>query len=129
MTRCDLLTDGILLEEDTDSETSPPFDVIISCLCLEVAPVDVKGYASILKRISRLLRSGGGLLLAGFLEGGLWKTGSCRFPQIKVTQNDVIQALLNAGFGKIEMKTMGKEGLKDIDFEYDKLYCLVAEKL
>lgn len=131
ITRCDVFTDNILLGEDTDSKTSPPFDVVMSCLCLECCPTDVKGYAGIMKRINKLLGPGGGLVLCGFLQGKKWKAGSSAitYSHISIDQKELHDAVAGAGFGKIEIKTMSKEGLKDNFFMYGGLYCLAAEKL
>lgn len=129
VTRCDVTKDGILLEKDTNPETSPPYDVVVSCLCLEVCPVDVKGYGDIMKRINTLLKPGGGLLLAGFFQGSTWIAGGHKFPHIKIDQPDLIDALTNAGFGDIEIKSMGKDNAKYTKFTYNKLFCLVAKKL
>ena len=129
VTRCDVLIDGILLEKDTNPETSPPFDVVTSCLCLEVAPADVKGYAAIFKRISALLRPGGGLIICGFFQGHEWNVGDKLFHHIQHNQEDLLDALNKADFGKIQIKTLGKENLKEIFFQYDKLFCVAAEKL
>lgn len=129
MTRCDVLQDDILLEKDTNPETSPPYDVIVSCLTLEVCPVDIKGYGDIMKRINTLLKPGGGLLLVGFFQGSKWKAGGHTFHHIKIDQPDLLDALTNAGFGDIEIKTMSKDGVQYKHFTCSKMFCVVAKKL
>lgn len=128
VTRCDVTEDDILLEKDTNPDTSPPYDVVVSCLCLEVCPVDIKGYGDIMKRINALIKLGGGLLLAGMFEVSYWEAGGHTFHHIVIKQPDLMDALKNAGFGNIEIKSMGKNDSIQ-NFPYHELFCLVAKKL
>ena len=129
VTRCDALKDGILLEKGTNPETSPPYDVIVSCLCFETCPVDVEGYRDIIKRVSDLIKPGGGLLLVGFFQGSSWQAGDHTFHHIKIEEPDLLEAVENAGFGNIEIKTSSKGDSNYKKFTHSKLFCLVAKKL
>lgn len=129
VTRCDATEDGILLEKDTNPETSPPYDVVISCLCLEECPVNFKCYGDIMKRINTLIKPDGWLLLAGFLGGNSWKTGGHRFHHLNIDEPDLLFALTEAGFGEIEMQTMATVCVEYTNFTHEKLFCLVAKKL
>lgn len=123
--RCDVLNDSILLGE-VKSTVAPPYDAIISSLCLEAAPPDYEGFILVLKRISKLLRSGGGLILVGFLHGKEWKAGETDFHYIQISKEDLTSALEKSGFGNINMKVHEK---MNISYEHEELYCLAAEKM
>ena len=131
VTRCDIFTDGVLLEEDTNPDISAPFDVLLSCFTLECSCIDFEHFATALKNLSPLVRSGGGFILIGFSRGCPWKAGEYTFPHLKTDENDIRNALADAGFRKIEIKVMGQEGEKG-DFKYknfDKMFCTTAEKI
>ncbi|XP_035210509.1 nicotinamide N-methyltransferase-like [Stegodyphus dumicola] len=73
---CDLLSNEILKTEELISpEVQPPYDLIIAMLTLEPACPDSDHFLAALKGISKLLRKGGGLIAAGFENGGRWKIG------------------------------------------------------
>jgi len=131
VTRCDMLSDNILCESTDDPWTSPPFDMIISCLTMEVVPKDFKGYCESLKNASKLLRSEGGLVMCGFLGGSNWAVGGKVFNHIQIKEDDLISALTEAGFGQFKLKTKVGSGLIRAggDFTYEKIYCIAAEKL
>ena len=123
--RCDVLKDNIFLEQ-LKPEVTPPYDLIISSLCLEAAAPDFDGFVLCLKRINKLLRPGGGLILVGFFQGKQWTVEKTDYHYIEITENDLRKALRESGFGNLDLKIHDKF---NVDYEHDKYYCLVAEKL
>ncbi|GFR00492.1 uncharacterized protein TNCT_365381 [Trichonephila clavata] len=126
--RGDLLSDGVLDEQELTPETSSPYDLVISVLCIETAASNFEDYVAILKRINNLLRLGGGLVVCGYENGSPWKIGSNYFPHVKLPIEQISKALEQAGFKICELKMLPKIK-SDYDYEYDHIFCVAAEKL
>ncbi|KFM68538.1 Nicotinamide N-methyltransferase, partial [Stegodyphus mimosarum] len=127
--RSDLLSDTVLpLEPLIATETEPPFDLVISVLCIETAAPDYEGYIDILKRINSLLKVGGGLIICGYENGSMWQVGDKTFHHIKLTTKQLLEALGTAGFGKCDLRTCPKRE-SEYSYDYETLFCVAAEKL
>ncbi|GFT23180.1 nicotinamide N-methyltransferase [Trichonephila clavipes] len=72
---CDILTDGVLRFDEIPAEATPPYDLIISVLCLEVPCADFESFVKALIRINKLLRKGGGIIMCSFYEHSSWNVG------------------------------------------------------
>lgn len=126
--RGDLLNDRVLNEHELTQETSSPYDLIISVLCIETAASSFEDYVAILKRLNNLLRSGGGLIVCGYENGSPWKIGSSFFPHIKLSIEQISNAFELAGFQICDLKMLPKIK-SDYDYKYDHVFCIAAEKL
>lgn len=126
--RADLLSDQVILEDEIKPEFSSPFDVVISVLCLETVAPDFDGYVAILKRLNKLLRKGGGIVICGYENGSPWKVGEGVFHHVKLTLSQIKDAATKAGFGSFEIRTLPKIE-SEYDYDYENLFCLAGEKL
>lgn len=96
-------------------------------LCIETVALDFEGYVSILERLSKLLRQGGGLLVCGYENGSPWIIGANAFHHVKLSKEQITEALTKAGFVKQDMRN--KEKMKsEYMYNYDSLFCVAAEK-
>ncbi|GFS91399.1 uncharacterized protein NPIL_180671 [Nephila pilipes] len=126
--RGDLLSDSILSEQELTPETSPPYDLIISVLCIETAASSFEDYVAILKRLNNLLRLGGGLVVCGYENGSPWKIGDNFFPHVKLPIEQISDAFQQAGFKICDLK-MRPKTKSEYDYDYDHVFCIAAEKL
>ncbi|CAL1267072.1 unnamed protein product [Larinioides sclopetarius] len=125
---CDILTDAVLQTEDLTPESSPPYDLIISILCLEVPCLNFESFLSVLKRLNKLLRKGGGILISSVLDTECWEVEGKTFPHLKVDLKDILLALDISGFGNHFVKYMSPKNpiYQELQFDY---YCIASEKL
>jgi len=126
--RGDLLSDSVLSEDELTPETTPPFDVIVSVLCLETVAKDFDGYVAILKRLNKLLRQGGGILICGYENGSPWQIGESVFHHVKLTLKQITDAVEKSGFGNCVAKTLPKSE-SEYAYDYENVFCLAADKL
>lgn len=126
--RGDLLSDDILpLEELKKHDASPPFDLIISVLCIETVATDFDSYLIILRKLNSLLRQGGGLLLCGYENGSPWIVGENTFNHVKLSLQQITDALKMAGFTNLDVR-IKKKMQSEYNYHYDSLFCVAAEK-
>lgn len=126
--KSDVLSDSIVfLNEKSDPDRSPPYDLVTSIWCIENVAPDFDTYVAILKKINNLLRPGGGIIIAGFENGGTWLVGGQPIQYLKLSLNDVATALTMAGFVKHDFRVQEKS--IEFGFDHDSLFCVAAEKL
>ncbi|GBM44499.1 hypothetical protein AVEN_15023-1 [Araneus ventricosus] len=125
---CDILSDGVLKTEDLTPESSPPYDLIISVLCLEVPCLNFESFVNVLKRLNKLLRKGGGILISSVLDIEDWEVEGKKFPHLKIDLKDILLALDTSGFGNHVVKYMSPKNpsYEELQYEY---YCIASEKL
>ncbi|XP_067681436.1 phenylethanolamine N-methyltransferase-like [Haliotis asinina] len=82
----------------------PPFDIIISSLCLETTAQDLASYEIIAGRIGRLLKDGGHVVLFGVLDESFYRVGSHSFYCLKINAEQVQDIWKRSGFTIIEWK-------------------------
>ncbi|GFR30213.1 nicotinamide N-methyltransferase [Trichonephila clavata] len=125
---CDILTDGVLNLEEIPAEAAPPYDLIISILCIEVPCIDFECFVSALKRINKLLRKGGGIIMSSVYNCDKWTVGDKEFPNLKISLKNILTAMDMAGFGNHDLKSYSP-----IDsaprITHGGYYCLASEKL
>ncbi|XP_035233540.1 nicotinamide N-methyltransferase-like, partial [Stegodyphus dumicola] len=126
---CDIHSDPILkLEELTVVEIQPPYDLIITILTLESSCPDFYSYVTALKRIHKLLKRKGGLIVGGYECEGNWKIGNKWVPCLNLNISDIWCALKLAGFGNMTFKV--HYGNKpESYYKHNSFYCIAAEKL
>jgi len=124
----DVLNDYIVaIDEKKYSDVSPPYDLVSSFWCLENAAPDFDTYVAVLKKINRILKIGGGIIIGGFENGGTMYIGEKPFPYLKLSLNDVTNALNMAGFVNHDIKIQKKLD-NDFGYEYENIFCVAAEK-
>ncbi|GFY52479.1 hypothetical protein TNIN_308671 [Trichonephila inaurata madagascariensis] len=97
---CDILTNGVLSFDEIPAEAAPPYDLIISVLCLEVPCADFESFVTALKRINKLLGKGGCIIMCSFYEHSFWNVGKNIFPNLNVNLKEILFAMDLAGFGE-----------------------------
>ncbi|PRD30785.1 UNVERIFIED_CONTAM: Nnmt [Trichonephila clavipes] len=125
---CDILTDGVLNLEEIPAEAAPPYDLIISILCIEVPCADFESFVSALKRINKLLRKGGGIIISSLYDCEKWKVGDKEFPNLKISLKNILAAMDMAGFGNHDMKSYSPINSAFAE-QHSGYYCLASEKL
>ncbi|XP_054724275.1 nicotinamide N-methyltransferase-like [Uloborus diversus] len=128
--QCDVLRDDIVpLEELTSVETKPPYDVILSCLCLQAAAPDYDAYIATLKRINKMLRPGGGLIVCDFANADeYWTAGNKKFHYLNLSLDEVSEAFRRAGFRVVKVQKFTPDEQKHY-FKFGTSFCCFAEKL
>ncbi|GFR30217.1 hypothetical protein TNCT_670711 [Trichonephila clavata] len=126
---CDLLSDGILRLEEIPEGTGPPYDFIISMLCLEIPCNDFESFVDVLKRVNKLLKTGGGLIMGSFLEADSWYVNEKKFSKLKICLKDILKALDLSGFGHHEVKSFSRVHTEYQLQEHSGYYCVATEKL
>ncbi|GFT23166.1 nicotinamide N-methyltransferase [Trichonephila clavipes] len=127
--QCDILTDGVLSFDEIPAEATPPYDLIIAISCVEVPCADFESFVNALKRINKLLRKGGGIIMSSFNENSTWNVGKNIFPNLSVTLKEILSAMDLAGFGNHDAKSYSPIHNTCALFEYSSFYCLASEKL
>ncbi|CAL1295645.1 unnamed protein product [Larinioides sclopetarius] len=125
---CDILKDGVLKLEEVPADASPPYDLIISVLCLEVPCASLESFVNVLKRLKKLLRKGGGLILTSFNGCNEWEVGKKKFPHLKISLKEIVAALEKAGFGNHDVRSFSPIVI-DYNMEYSGHYCIATEAL
>ncbi|OWA50479.1 hypothetical protein BV898_14993 [Hypsibius exemplaris] len=83
---------------------TPAVDILMSSMAIESASPNAAAYADALKRMTdRYLKPGGAVVLNVALKQTSWKMGNDSYHTAFITAGQVKEALINAGFGEMEM--------------------------
>lgn len=104
------------------------FDVITSCLCLHVAALTLEDFTKALKNISKLLKSGGHLVVADILDNKFYSVGDRKFRAFSTTVEELHAAYKEAGYN-IETRNSTSFVLEYEVCDASTMYILVAKKL
>ncbi|KAM8927194.1 nicotinamide N-methyltransferase-like [Pelodytes ibericus] len=111
-------TDPVVLQES---------DSLLSISFLELVSEDQEAYSRNLKKISRLIKPGGHLILIGALHGTYFQLGKNNFQVLKCDSNSVKSALTKAGFTMDICKVTERKSISDLA-DYKEIICVVAQK-
>ncbi|XP_062505888.1 indolethylamine N-methyltransferase-like [Corticium candelabrum] len=82
-----------------------PFDIISTHFCLVAAVSTVEQYVSGLKKLSRLLRPGGMIVMSEAIGSTYYQVGNETMPNVCLSTSEVVrESLLQAGFIDVSMK-------------------------
>ncbi|CAH1265137.1 NNMT [Branchiostoma lanceolatum] len=81
-----------------------PFDVVVSSLCVDSACRTREEYCACLGNMASLVKSGGGLILMGTLNGTFYAVGREMFYNVSVDEDFLRDSLAKFGFANIEIK-------------------------
>ncbi|XP_065835735.1 nicotinamide N-methyltransferase-like [Oscarella lobularis] len=96
---CDALDDRPLGNDDYDNY----FDVVCTSFCLEVACPTYAQFKLAVKKLAKFLKgSGSWLVLSCALGESSYPVGDKRFFTLRLTEDDVKQAVIEAGFRLVE---------------------------
>ena len=80
------------------TEETGPFSVVCSSFCLEVASKTHAEYKEAIKKLAKLLKLGGYLVMLTVEDETFYKVGQYKWPVLPVTLEQVKEALEDAGF-------------------------------
>ncbi|XP_035677097.1 nicotinamide N-methyltransferase-like [Branchiostoma floridae] len=106
-----------------------PFDVVVSCLCVDSACKTRVEYCACLGNMASLVKSGGGLILVGTLNGGtMYTVGKEIFYNVPDIDEDFLRdSLEKAGFENVEIELQSSN--LDVNLaNTPAFYYLTAEK-
>ncbi|XP_029848357.2 nicotinamide N-methyltransferase-like [Ixodes scapularis] len=102
---CDVLEPGVLPKEH-----KKPFDVVLSCNCLEAATADPESFGRVLANMGSLVKPGGFLVMVG--TGGItwYEVGNKPLPMMVLTEEIIRKAVTDAGFEIVRFRTGEYDG-------------------
>ncbi|XP_069804334.1 nicotinamide N-methyltransferase-like [Dendropsophus ebraccatus] len=114
-------------ENMTDPIVLPPADCIISCWLLDNISKDQDDYIRYLRKISRLLKPGGHLLLYGCLHLTFYTVGKEKFKAFSYDEDFARKALVGEGFVIDSCKVKKSTAESDLT-DYDLVIFIAAHK-
>ncbi|XP_069804345.1 nicotinamide N-methyltransferase-like [Dendropsophus ebraccatus] len=114
-------------ENMTDPIVLPPADCIISVCFLDVTCKDQEDYIRYLRKISRLLKPGGHLLLIACLDMTYYTVGNDKFHAFTYNEEFVRKALAGEGFVIDECKVKKRTAVSDL-IDYKSVMLIDAHK-
>ncbi|KAI8494563.1 hypothetical protein Bbelb_277890 [Branchiostoma belcheri] len=81
-----------------------PFDVVVSSLCVDSACKTKEEYCACLGNLASLVKSGGGLILIGTLNGTIYMVGKEVFYNVPIDEKFLRESLEKFGFTNIKIK-------------------------
>ncbi|XP_046583853.1 nicotinamide N-methyltransferase-like isoform X2 [Haliotis rubra] len=107
----------------------PPFDIINSSLCLEAAAQDLASYENMVRRMGRLLKDGGHVVLFGVLGESFYRVGSHSFSCLKISAEQVQDIWKRSGFTIVEWKQKATDAQCDGSVSnFEGFFLMVAQK-
>ena len=104
---CDITKDHII-----EKGNEGPYDIVFSCLCIEVACATKDDYAAAILKLSKLIKPGGKIVLIVPIpkpevkDQDFYRVGSKRFHCLIVDEDFVKSCLKQAGFCDIEINPL-----------------------
>jgi hypothetical protein len=117
-----------------DASKSPPvdsallYDILVTNYCLDGATDDYEQWRSFFHNVMTMLKPGGILLLSALKGANDYIVGEHRFPAVYLTENDLMEALIEEGF---EPQSIHMESLPAADVPtrtYEGVMMVVARK-
>ncbi|XP_064476150.1 nicotinamide N-methyltransferase-like [Ornithodoros turicata] len=121
---CDVYDMGVMPKEHRIE-----YDVLFTSLCFEGAAVDLEAYNSVVSNVTQLVKPGGVIVQCGVLKCKTYTVGQAVFDAMYLTEDIVKGALEKAGFEIKNWKVDEAKTAKDMDYEYDGAFIVVATKL
>jgi len=84
------------------------YDLITSSLCLEAATLSTKQYATALGNISKHLKIGGHIIVAGVLEQTFYRVGDYKFKCAYLSKEDITSMFTECKFTILEWKSLNE---------------------
>ncbi|CAN2391862.1 NNMT/PNMT/TEMT family [Pristimantis euphronides] len=122
--KCDVLKTNPI-----EPVTIPQVDCLLSCLCLEAACKDFESYVNALQNMTKLLKSGGYLVLTGVLENTHYMVGEVKFSDLLMNEAFLRETITGAGCVIENFQLCKKTGgsLED-SRDFATYYFLIAQK-
>ncbi|XP_075134211.1 nicotinamide N-methyltransferase-like [Leptodactylus fuscus] len=105
----------------------PPADSIISAWLLDAISKDQNDYIKYLRKISKLLKPGGNVILFGSLGMTYYTVGKDKFRGLRYDEEFVRKALKELGFKIIDIMVHKRTAVSDLT-DYKAIMCVVAQK-
>uniref|UniRef100_UPI00358E6C84 nicotinamide N-methyltransferase-like n=1 Tax=Myxine glutinosa TaxID=7769 RepID=UPI00358E6C84 len=106
----------------------PPFDCILTTLCLEAACLDIEMYHQAVGRLAGLLKAGGHLVMVVTLEETFYQVGNKRFYCLTLSEATVQEALIKAGFSITVYEKCCRSEFADAYANFTAILLVVAQK-
>ncbi|XP_069803429.1 nicotinamide N-methyltransferase-like [Dendropsophus ebraccatus] len=114
-------------ENMTDPIVLPPADCVVSVLLLDKSSKDQDDYIRYLKKISKLLKPGGHLILIGCLEMTYYTVGKDKFHAFTYDEEFVRKALAGEGFIIDDFQTKERTNVSDL-IDYKSVMFIATHK-
>ncbi|EDO43294.1 predicted protein [Nematostella vectensis] len=125
---CDVKEDDIVKFPEGSQDTRPPFDVVSSSLCLEVAVESDAEYEMVVAKLANFVKPGGYLIMQGVLNESHYTVNGVMFHSFPLTKELIVRSIEMAGMTGIEFKKHEcKDDSKDSD--HDGLYFVSGVKV
>ncbi|MCJ8747925.1 hypothetical protein PDJAM_G00158960 [Pangasius djambal] len=122
--KCDVLS-----ENPFHPESVEPADCVITSLCLEAASKDLQTYRNALRRVAKLLRPGGALVMLGVLGETFYYIDKIRFSCLQLSKANVEDVLRNLDFTVQEFNIFpAQDQEKNRVSDFEAFFYLVALK-
>lgn len=107
---CDVkAANSLQIPSNISANYGPPFDVVVTCLCLEVAVDNEQEYKDHVSYLASLVRSGGSLVMLCVLGQSYYVVGDHKFYGFPLTKSIVLDSMESAGLKAIIMDVMNDD--------------------
>ncbi|MFN8459764.1 MAG: guanitoxin biosynthesis pre-guanitoxin forming N-methyltransferase GntF [Anaerolineae bacterium] len=103
------------------------YDVLVTNLCLEAVATDKKHWRQCFRNVTSVLKPGGQLILTAVKGGNAYSVGQSVFAVVHLLEDDVTEALLEAGFAPESISIKGIEANHPV-YPYKGLMFVLAAK-
>ncbi|XP_043099776.1 nicotinamide N-methyltransferase [Puntigrus tetrazona] len=124
----EVLKCDVRLENPFYPHTLEAADCVITSLCLEAACKDIQTYCRALRGVTKLLHPGGLLVIIGVLGESFYKVDEQLFSCLRLSQNDIEEALAGLGFSIQEFNILPAENRENSVSDFEAVFHLVARK-
>ena len=124
MVQCDVYNEDVVEQ----SCAALKFDAVVTSLCLEAACKTLDDFKLAIKKIAKLLVPGGYFIILTVLNESFYLVGGHKFFCLDVTEVDVVDALMGAGFKLLKKKNMLPPATGNYASDFPGLVVLLAQK-
>jgi hypothetical protein len=117
---CDIKADNILeIPSNLCEKYGTPYDVVATSNCLEAVLASEQEYKDVVKKLAKLVKPGGYLVMHGVLHETCYFIGSNKFSTLTLNKGLVIEGMKNAGLKEIDIELASS----DAAFNMSELSC------
>uniref|UniRef100_A0A8C4QPE8 Nicotinamide N-methyltransferase n=1 Tax=Eptatretus burgeri TaxID=7764 RepID=A0A8C4QPE8_EPTBU len=108
----------------------PPFDYILTSLCLDAACLDIEMYHQAVAHLAGLLNDGGNLGVLTSFEATFYYVGNERFKALSLSEDTVREAMTKAGLSiTVYEKHLRSNADSNVCSDYKAMVFVVAQKI
>ncbi|XP_020910654.1 nicotinamide N-methyltransferase [Exaiptasia diaphana] len=99
---CDVKAENHLeIPSEISAKYGPPFDIVMTCFCIEAAVESEKEYRNQIAYLAGLLRPGGYLVMHGVVKERFYKVGDKLFYSFPLMKEWILESMKDAGLKNI----------------------------